>query len=231
MTPIVEGLTAFLVKVLLRPKVYYVEPPKHLHKLDEPSLLIINHTSHLDGPVVTTVFRKDRIHNLAAKDRFEQRGFGFFLRHTRCIPIDRKHGDLTWINESLKTLQQDKESVAIFPEGRHGEHRKQLRFQKGAAMLAAVSKVPIVMVYIDGPIKILGPRARLIVSPPFHLNPPSQKVYSHYIKEQTEVLQQKMKALMEELMKRMKQRARLGEAGRVLGAGAKVSGIIVSCFK
>lgn len=115
-THIVEGLTAFLVKVLLRPKVYYVEPPKHLHKLDDPSLLIINHTCHLDGPVVTTVFLKDKIHNLAAKDRFEQRGFGFFLRHTRCIPIDRQNADLSWIHESIKTIQQDKESVAIFPE-------------------------------------------------------------------------------------------------------------------
>lgn len=186
-TSIVEGLTAFLVKTLLRPKVYYVEPPKHPHKLDEPSLLIINHTSHLDGPIVTTMFRKDRIHNLAAKDRFEQRGFGFFLRHTRCIPIDRQHADLTWIHESVKTLKQDKESVAIFPEGRHGEHRKQLPFHTGAAMLAAVSQAPLVMVYIDGPVKILGPRARLIVSPPFHLAPPSQGLNADYINEQTEV--------------------------------------------
>lgn len=200
-TSIVEGLTAFLVKTLLRPKVYYVEPPKHPHKLDEPSLLIINHTSHLDGPIVTTMFRKDRIHNLAAKDRFEQRGFGFFLRHTRCIPIDRQHADLTWIHESVKTLKQDKESVAIFPEGRHGEHRKQLPFHTGAAMLAAVSQAPLVMVYIDGPVKILGPRARLIVSPPFHLAPPSQGLNADYINEQTEVLQQKMKTLMEELLK------------------------------
>lgn len=201
-TSIVEGLTAFLVKVLLRPKVYYVEPPKHPHKLDEPSLLIINHTSHLDGPIVTTMFRKDRIHNLAAKDRFEQRGFGFFLRHTRCIPIDRQHADLTWIHESVKTLRQDKESVAIFPEGRHGEHRKQLPFHTGAAMLAAVSQAPLVMVYIDGPVKILGPRARLIVSPPFHLAPPSQGLNADYINEQTEVLQKKMKSLMEEFLKR-----------------------------
>jgi 1-acyl-sn-glycerol-3-phosphate acyltransferase len=200
-TSIVEGLTAFLVKMLLRPKVYYVEPPKHPHKLDEPSLLIINHTSHLDGPIVTTMFRKDRIHNLAAKDRFEQRGFGFFLRHTRCIPIDRQHADLTWIHESVKTLKLDKESVAIFPEGRHGEHRKQLPFHTGAAMLAAVSQAPLVMVYIDGPVKILGPRARLIVSPPFHLAPPSQGLNADYINEQTEVLQQKMKTLMEELLK------------------------------
>lgn len=202
-THIVEGLTAFLVKVLLRPKVYYVEPPKHLHKLDDPSLLIINHTCHLDGPVVTTVFLKDKIHNLAAKDRFEQRGFGFFLRHTRCIPIDRQNADLSWIHESIKTIQQDKEGVAIFPEGRHGEHRKQLPFHPGAAMLAAVSQAPLVMVYIDGPIKIFGPRTRLIVSPPFHLAPPTNGMNSDYINEQTEMLQQKMKELMEELVKRI----------------------------
>jgi len=180
-----------------------VEPPKHPHRLDNPSLLIINHTCHLDGPVVTTVFRKDRIHNLAAKDRFEQRGFGFFLRHTHCIPIDRQNADLSWIHESIKTLQQDKESVAIFPEGRHGEHRKQLPFHPGATMLAAVSQAPLVMVYIDGPIKIFGPRARLIVSPPFHLTPPTNGMNSDYINEQTEVLQQKMKELMEELTKQM----------------------------
>lgn len=201
-TYIVEGLKAFLVKVLLRPKVYYVEPPRNPRKLDNPSLLIINHTCHLDGPLVTTVFRKDRIHNLAAKDRFEQRGFGFFLRHTRCIPIDRQHPDLTWIHESIKTLHQDKESVAIFPEGRHGEHRKQLPFHPGAVTLAAVSQAPLVMVYIDGPLKILGPRARMIVSPPFRLAPPAQGMSADYIIEQTEVLQQKMKDLMAEFINR-----------------------------
>lgn len=202
-TPIVEGVTVFLVKLLFRPKVYYVEPPKRRCKLDSPSLLIINHTSHLDGPVVTTMFRKDRIHNLAAKDRFEQRGFGFFLRHTRCIPIDRENADLSWIDKSIKTIEEDKECVAIFPEGRHGEHRKQLPFHPGATILAAKSQAPLVMVYIDGPIKIFGPRARLIVSPQFHLDPPTKSMNSKYIREQTEVLQQKMKDLMDELVKRL----------------------------
>ena len=88
-------------------------------------------------------------------------------------------------------------------EGRHGEHRKQLPFHPGAVMLATLSQAPLVMVYIDGPIKLFGPRARLIVSPPFHLAPPSKSMNSKYIREQTEVLQQKMKELMEELVKRI----------------------------
>ena len=123
-TEAVEKTTSALVRLLLRPKPYFLEEEKQADKLHEPSILVINHTSHLDGPVVNTVFRKDRIHNLAAKDRFEQRGFGFFLRHTRCIPIDRQNPDLSWIHGSLRVLHEEKENVAIFPEGAHGTHRK-----------------------------------------------------------------------------------------------------------
>ena len=116
-TYLVEGVTAFLVKVLLRPKVYYLEPPRRRR--------------------------------------------------------------------------------------RHGEHRKQLPFHPGAAMLAAVSQAPLVMVYIDGPIKILGPRARMIVSPQFHLDPPTEGMNAEYLMAQTQMLQEKMKGLMEELVKRL----------------------------
>ena len=99
-TVIVEKTTSALVRLLLRPKAYFLDAERQADKLKEPSILVINHTSHLDGPVVNTVFSRDHIHNLAAKDRFEQRGFGFFLRHTRCIPIDRQNPDLSWIHES-----------------------------------------------------------------------------------------------------------------------------------
>lgn len=120
---IVEKTTSSLVRLLLRPKVYFLDPELQADKLKEPSILVINHTSHLDGPVVNTVFSKDRIHNLAAKDRFEQKGFGFFLRHTGCIPIDRRNPDLSWVHESLRVLNEEKENVAIFPEGAHGKDR------------------------------------------------------------------------------------------------------------
>ena len=200
-TVALEAVTSSLVRLLLRPKVYYVDRQKQANKLNEPSILVINHTSHLDGPIVNTVFRKDLIHNLAAKDRFEQRGFGFFLRHTRCIPIDRKNPDLSWVHESLKVLHQDRENIAIFPEGAHGKHRAQLPFHSGVIMLAALANVPIVMVYIDGPYKPYGNRAKLIVAPPFRLDPPLQGLNSDYVNEQTNLLQGKMKELMGEFIK------------------------------
>lgn len=201
-TEAVEKATSALVRLLLRPKPYFLEEEKQADKLHEPSILVINHTSHLDGPIVNTVFRKDRIHNLAAKDRFEQKGFGFFLRHTRCIPIDRQNPDLSWVHESLRVLHEEKENVAIFPEGAHGSHRKQLPFHSGVVMLAALAKVPIVMVYIDGPHKILRKRSKLIIAPPYRLDPPDEGLNSDYVVKQTEILQKRMSQLMEEFIKR-----------------------------
>ena len=201
-TEVVEKTTSALVRLLLRPKPYFLEEEKQADNLKEPSILVINHTSHLDGPIVNTVFRKDRIHNLAAKDRFEQRGFGFFLRHTRCIPIDRQNPDLSWIHESLRVLHEEKENVAIFPEGAHGTHRKQLPFHSGVVMLAALANVPIVMVYIDGPHKILRKRSKLIIAPPYRLDPPVEGLNSEYVEQQTQILQKRMSQLMEEFIKR-----------------------------
>jgi len=201
-TEAVEKTTSALVRLLLRPKPYFLDQEKQADKLKEPSILVINHTSHLDGPIVNTVFRKDRIHNLAAKDRFEQRGFGFFLRHTRCIPIDRQNPDLSWIHESLRVLHEEKENVAIFPEGAHGTHRKQLPFHSGVVMLAALANVPIVMVYIDGPHKILRKRSKLIIAPPYRLDPPVEGLNSEYIEQQTQILQKRMSQLMEEFIRR-----------------------------
>jgi len=42
-------LTAFLVQLLLRPKVYYQDPDGKDSILSEPSIVICNHTGHLDG--------------------------------------------------------------------------------------------------------------------------------------------------------------------------------------
>lgn len=199
---IVLSCTAGLVKLILRPKVYYLDPEKQKNSISQPSILVINHTSHLDGPIVNTVFRNDIIHPLAAKDRFEQKGFGFFLRHTLCVPIDRQNPDLSWIHTSLDLLHNKHENMAIFPEGRHGEHRRQLPFHTGVVLLAAMAQVPIVMVYVDGPFKLFRDRAKLIVAPPFRLEAPEKGMTPEYIQQQADILQEKMKELMNEFMKK-----------------------------
>lgn len=193
---IVCGILAILVHTLFRPRLHYVDKEKQGDRILEPSIIVVNHTSHIDGALVNTVFHKNKIHSLAAKDRFEQKGFGFLLRHSNCIPIDRINPDISWVHKSLDVLQKRKECIEIFPEGRHGSFRQQLPFHPGVVMLAAVAQVPIVMIYVDGPFKAFGKRSELIVDVPFRMDPPVNGMNSDYINEQTHMLEERMKSLM-----------------------------------
>ena len=69
-------------------------------------------------------------------------------------------------------------------------------------MLAALANVPIVMVYIDGPHKILRKRSKLIIAPPYRLDPPVEGLNSEYVEQQTQILQKRMSQLMEEFIRR-----------------------------
>ena len=191
-----NGVLAALVHVFLRPTPSYTDPSRKDEILAEPSIVISNHTCHMDGPVLNTVLLPHIVHTLAAKDRFEQRSFGFFLRHTGCIPIDRTKADTSWLHESLRILKVQKESIVIYPEGRHGAHRQQLPFHPAVITLAVMAQVPIVLVYQDGPARWLH-RNRLIFDPPFRLPAPEGGVSADYVQQQTDYLQERMKELME----------------------------------
>lgn len=196
----INRFTAFLVRILLAPKAYFVDKDKQDTLIKEPSIIVCNHTSHLDGPFINTVLEKNDIWSLAAKDRFDQVFFGFFLRHTACIPIDREHPDTTWLHESLRILRNDRQNVAIYPEGRHGTYRKQLPFHSGVTTLAVLAQVPIVMVYVDGPVRFFH-RNSMIIAPPIRLEQPTGGLTTDYVEAQTEFLQGKMKELMEEFIR------------------------------
>lgn len=195
---IYNAVLAFLINIVYGPKVLYKDASmKGKHRFDEPTIIVSNHTCHLDGPILNTIFRKQKIHTLAAKDRFEQKGFGFFLRHTYCIPIDREHADTSWVHESIKILKEGKDCIAIYPEGRHGTHRQQLPFHQGVAMLAFFVDAPIVVVYQDGPHKPFH-RSRLIVDAPMRL-PKDGGLTPEALAANTELLQQRVQELMKEL--------------------------------
>ena len=184
-----------LVKVLYYPKVYFEDGARKEPRIEGPAILVCNHTSHLDGPIVNTTLKGPRIRPLAAKDRFEQKGFGFFLRHTGCIPIDRQHADTSWIHESMKVLSEGG-CVSIYPEGRHGTHRQQLPFHSGVSMLAVMARVPVVMVYIDGPHKMFH-RTGLMIGEPFTIEVPATGLSADYVDAQTRLLEEKMRDLMQ----------------------------------
>lgn len=56
------------------------------------------------------------------------------------------------------------------------------------------------MVYVDGPVKLFSSKNALIVSEAFRLEEPQNGIDSAYILKQTQMLESKMKMLMEELV-------------------------------
>lgn len=190
-----QSIIRLLVKVLYNPKVYFEDEATGTRRIGGPAIIVCNHTSHLDGPILNSTLRGPQIRTLAAKDRFSQFGFGFFLRHTGCIPIDRQKADTSWIHESLKILRNNG-IIAIYPEGRHGTHRHQLPFHSGVSMLAVMARVPIVMVYVDGPHRAFH-RTGMIIGKPFTIDVPASGLSSDYVDAQTRILEEKMRNLMQ----------------------------------
>jgi len=199
---IVCGVITFLEQTVYCPKIFFEDEKQKKAFAERPSILVSNHTSHLDGGFVNVTFHKNTVHALAAKDRFEKGLIGFLLRHTGCIPIDREHADTSWIHESLRVLHQEGGCISIYPEGRHGTHRCQRPFHPGVIMLAAMAGVPLIMIYIDGPHKMFH-RTKIMVGKPFMLEAPSAGLTPEFIEKQTALLQEKMKDLMNLLISKV----------------------------
>ncbi|MCQ2960438.1 MAG: 1-acyl-sn-glycerol-3-phosphate acyltransferase [Bacteroidales bacterium] len=181
-----------LVRLIYHPKVYFEDKESQKAFLKEPSILVCNHIAHVDGTVISYIFQPQPIHHLAAKDRFEQNAFlRWYLSNAGCIPIDRKTVSTDWIHTSIKTLKIDKESIAIYPEGRHGKNHEILPFHSGVTMIAAMAQTPIVLLYNNGPYS-LTKRCEMLISKPFMLEPPTDGLTSDYVQAQTDLLHEKM---------------------------------------
>lgn len=211
---ILRNTVGLIMKTVMRPKVYFTDKSiQGKGSLPHPCIIVSNHKNHVDGTLLGTIFPKERIHYLAAKDRFEQNALmRWYLTKTRCIPIDRKTADISWVHQSLQYLKENKEPVCIYPEGLRSFDSTILPFHNGVAMLANLANVPIVMVYTDGPYKLFrGPR--ILIDTPFMLDIPDKKRLnsetisneSLLLHEHMVELQAKLKAMLDEQKKRAAQ--------------------------
>ncbi|GAB3820650.1 lysophospholipid acyltransferase family protein [Kribbella italica] len=132
-----------------------------LTKLDGPALIVANHSSHLDTPLVLCTLpdgmrRKTAV--AAAADYF----FDTWWRATasaivfNTFPIERRGGKLS---ATPGDLLADGWNVVVFPEGTRSPDGWMERFRMGAAYLAVEHNVPIVPVGIKGSFAAM-PRGR-----------------------------------------------------------------------
>jgi len=112
-----------------------------------PSFILINHQSNLDALFLGKVFPRGTV-VIAKREMLKVPLFGIILLASRNILIDREDnaGAKKLIKDSVRTVNEDRNHIWIFPEGTRSRGRGLGKFKKGAFIMAIAAQAPIVPV-------------------------------------------------------------------------------------
>jgi 1-acyl-sn-glycerol-3-phosphate acyltransferase len=113
-----------------------------------PVLVVSNHQSHLDPPLVGVGCRR-HMNYLARNTLMRFAPLGWLIRSLDAIPIDREGLGLSGMKEALRRLKRG-EMVLIFPEGTRSADGELAPLRPGFTALAARSGAAILPVAIEG---------------------------------------------------------------------------------
>ena len=131
------------------------------HNIPESGGVIIasNHLSYLDPPLIG-ISMKRQTYFIAKESLFRNPLIGWFVR-SFSIPVDRESPKPSTIKEAVKLLKDGKVLV-LFPEGGRSKDGNIGGGKRGVAMIAAMSKAPVVPALIEGTERALPRKARFV---------------------------------------------------------------------
>jgi 1-acyl-sn-glycerol-3-phosphate acyltransferase len=126
---------------------------EHLEGIDGPVVLVANHSSHMDTPLLLRALPwrwRRRTAVAAAADYFYTRRW---LARTvslafNTVPVARKGEDVE--RDLFDRLLEERWSLLLFAEGTRSRDGDVGKLRTGAAVLAARHELPIVPVYVAG---------------------------------------------------------------------------------
>ncbi len=126
-----------------------------LAALKGPVILVANHASHMDTPVILSALpRKLRRRTVvaAAADYFYRNRLVAWLVSLifNATPIDRSGGGIAKGGSHLDTLLDQGWNLLLYPEGTRSRSGAPGRIRRGAAVLAAAHKLTIVPIRVTG---------------------------------------------------------------------------------
>jgi 1-acyl-sn-glycerol-3-phosphate acyltransferase len=136
-----------------------------LQGIEEPVILVANHSSHMDTPVILSAlprrFRK-RTAVAAAADYFYRNRIVAWLVSLifNTVPIERKGGgSLSKSGSHLDNLIDEGWNLLLYPEGtRRNDEPKRVR--RGAAVLAVAHNISIIPIRVTGTAEAMPPGQR-----------------------------------------------------------------------
>ncbi len=125
-------------------------------------LLIANHTSYSDPPLVGAACRRP-VNFMAKAQLFEIPVLGWVIRRTHAFPVRRGAGDRGALRRAVKLLRAGK-VLLIFPEGTRSSDGRLKELEIGAAFVALSARCQVVPVAIVGADRFL-PRGKPVLLP------------------------------------------------------------------
>jgi 1-acyl-sn-glycerol-3-phosphate acyltransferase len=144
---------------------------EHLTAVDGPVVLVANHTSHLDTPVILRALpRRWRMRTavLAAADYFyRNRLFAAFVSLLfNTVPVERRPGRSAGEPTAhLDRLISQRWNLLIYPEGTRSRDGKLGSLHRGAAYIAANHGLRIVPIRVSGTGAVMPPDGRWLRRP------------------------------------------------------------------
>jgi 1-acyl-sn-glycerol-3-phosphate acyltransferase len=112
-------------------------------------LVIANHQSHLDPPLLGVALRHRNMAAIARVGLFRNPLMGALLRGLGCIAIREDEGDAGALRTAIEQLKRGR-VVVIFPEGSRSPDGALKDFKRGTWLLLARSGAPVVPAAVEG---------------------------------------------------------------------------------
>jgi 1-acyl-sn-glycerol-3-phosphate acyltransferase len=171
---------------------------KHHVPKEGAYVIACTHTGWLDVLYLGIALLPTKIHYMAKKQLFQNKGIAWFLRKLNAFPVDRSNPGPSVLKIPSRLLAQG-EVVGIFPSGTRIEEQTALK--QGAITIAQRSKVPVIPAAYIGPNnfrELFSKReAYLLFGEPIH--PSSSKEERDYY---TNLLEERINALVQQLQEK-----------------------------
>jgi 1-acyl-sn-glycerol-3-phosphate acyltransferase len=127
-----------------------------------PCIVVSNHASYMDGPLLTAAL-PSRFTFVVQHGAANWKVIGPIIRRMGVTFVDRgsARAGANQTRLLIRWLEEGR-SLAIFPEGTFRRDAGLLPFRKGAFLMAAHAKVPVVPAVIRGSRRLLGDGHRLL---------------------------------------------------------------------
>lgn len=177
---LLRGIIQAGMYLAYRPKIEYENA--EIMNTERPVVFICNHMSHKDGALIASVLHKKKPYFLIAKDWYDKKQFGAFLKAYGSVPVDREGMDTSWYDTCRKLIEAGT-SILIFPEGKTSKGTMN-EFQPGFAVLAEKTGALVVECAHAGAYRVLfGERKRIRIRDAYELECPKELRKSIYAKQ------------------------------------------------